>query len=433
MANFTASGMGGPLQPRPPAPAQGAPMNIAVSAEKRSKLKSYMEGYKDAIASKTAEQLLPNITSMSAPAALPPMQPPMQQPMSQPPMMMNMGGMVDVFDPSFMENLGSEIMDSNEDNILYEVPNNQVQGFSNGGFTSNISVGDGDTIGGRDEKDENDYVESLLNEYDDMYPTSQPASDDRGSNLAVDQLADAALNFAENKSPLSAPLNVFPPEDDSMPLDLASSGDFQGSANLTPSYDNTFVNIDNATDELANMGKFERGLANIFGGVFGKARDDAGNITPLGYADLLAQTRSTAARNQELEDFRRKDQESAERKLAEEQRMRAMIQSMMPPAVDTTTPIDPIIDLPPSGDDTTPTAPTSPIVESTRTPGFDLANLPAFPQFNMPTQPVLPPIIQPDFFKELLANMKMPVATMQEGGNVSSLDNALDNFISTIT
>ncbi len=51
----------------------------------------------------------------------------------------------------------------------------------------------------------------------------------------------------------------------------------------------------------------------------------------------------------------------------------------------------------------------------------------------MPTQPVLPPIIQPDFFKELLANMKMPVATMQEGGNVSSLDNALDNFISTIT
>ena len=409
MANFTASGMGGPLQPSPPAPAQGAPMNIAVSAEKRSKLKSYMEGYKDAIASKTAEQLLPNITSMSAPAALPPMQPPMQQPMSQPPMMMNMGGMVDVFDPSFMENLGSEIMDSNEDSI--------IQGFFGGGladriksasdnFSANINVGEGSKIGGREDID---------------------------SSYEKDLLEKIESNIPDVTSQLSAPLNVFPPEDDSMPLDLASSGDFQGSANLTPSYDNTFVNIDNATDELANMGKFEKGLANIFGGVFGKARDDDGNITPLGYADLLAQTRSTAARNQELEDFRRKDQESAERKLAEEQRMRAMIQSMMPPAVDTTTPIDPIIDLPPSGDDTTPTAPTSPIVESTRTPGFDLANLPAFPQFNMPTQPVLPPIIQPDFFKELLANMKMPVATMQEGGNVSSLDNALDNFINTIT
>ena len=421
MANFTASGMGGPLQPSPPAPAQGAPMNIAVSAEKRSKLKSYMEGYKDAIASKTAEQLLPNITSMSAPAALPPMQPPMQQPMSQPPMMMNMGGMVDVFDPSFMDNLGSEIMDSNEDSI--------IQGFSNGGFTTNLKVAEPE----RAKQIEDDYVENLLSEYDEMYSPSQPASDNSGSNLAVDQLADAALNFAENNNPLSSPLNVFPPEDDSMPLDLASSGDFQGSGNFNPNYDNTFVNIDDATEELSNMGKFERGLANIFGGVFGKARDDAGNITPLGYADLLAQTRSTAARNQELEDFRRKDQESAERKLAEEQRMRAMIQSMMPPAVDTTTPIDPIIDLPPSGDDTTPTAPTSPIVESTRTPGFDLANLPAFPQLNMPTQPMLPPIIQPDFFKELLANMKMPVATMQEGGNVSSLDNALDNFISTIT
>ena len=432
MANFSASGMGGPLQPRPPAPAAPAPMNMAVSAEKRSKLKSYMEGYKDAIESKTAEQLLPNISPLSAPAAMPPMQPPMQLPMSQPPMMMNMGGMVDVFDPNFMNNLGSEIMDSNEDNILYEVPKNQVQGFSNGGFTSNINVGEGSTIGGRDDKDENDYVESLLNEYDEMYSPSQPASDNRGSNLAVDQLADAALNFAENKSPLSAPLNVFPPEDDSMPLDLASSGDFQGSANLTPSYDNTFVNIDNATNELANMGKFERGIANVLGGVFGKARDDAGNITPLGYADLLAQTKSTSAINQRLQDQRRKDQEKEERRLAEEQRMRAMIQSMLPPAVDTTTPIDPIIDLPPSGDDTTPTAPTSPIVESTRVPGFDLTNLSPFPQFNMPTQPVLPPIIQPEFFKELLANMKMPVTNMQEGGNVKSLDAAVENFIEAI-
>ena len=112
--------------------------------------------------------------------------------------------------------------------------------------------------------------------------------------------------------------------------------------------------------------------------------------------------------------------------------MRDMIQSMLPPAVDTTTPIDPIIDLPPSGDDTTPTAPTSPIVESTRVPGFDLANLSPFPQFNMPTQPVLPPIIQPEFFKQLLANMKMPVSNMQEGGNVKSLDAAVENFIEAI-
>jgi len=424
MANFSASGMGGPLQPRPPAPAAPAPMNMAVSAEKRSKLKSYMEGYKDAIESKTAEQLLPNISPLSAPAAMPPMQspmqPPMQPPMSQPPMMMNVGGMVDVFDPNFMNNLGSEIMDSNEDSI--------IQGFSNGGFTTNLKVAEPE----RAKQIEDDYVENLLSEYDKMYSPSQPASDNRGSNLAVDQLADAALNFAENKSPLSAPLNVFPPEDDSMPLDLASSGDFQGSANLTPSYDNTFVNIDDATDELANMGKFEKGIANVLGGVFGKARDDTGNITPLGYADLLAQTKSTSATNQRLQEQRRKDQEREERRLAEEQRMRDMIQSMLPPAVDTTTPIDPIIDLPPSGDDTTPTAPTSPIVESTRVPGFDLANLPAFPQFNMPTQPVLPPIIQPEFFKELLANMKMPVANMQEGGNVKSLDAAVENFIEAI-
>ena len=413
MANFSASGMGGPLQPRPPAPAAPAPMNMAVSAEKRSKLKSYMEGYKDAIESKTAEQLLPNISPLSAPAAMPPMQRPVQQAMlpamSQPPMMMNVGGMVDVFDPNFMNNLGSEIMDSNEDSI--------VQGFIGGGdvgdvyaekekyrdknFSSNISG----NVGGREDID---------------------------SSYEKDLLERIESNTPDVTSQLSAPLNVFPPEDDSMPLNIDKKDYFEGSANLTPSYDNTFVNIDDATDELANMGKFEKGIANVLGGVFGKARDDAGNITPLGYADLLAQTRSTAATNQRLQDQRRKDQERAERRLAEEQRMRDMIQSMLPPAVDTTTPIDPIIDLPPSGDDTTPTAPTSPIVESTRVPGFDLGNLPAFPQFNMPTQPVLPPIIQPDFFNQLLANMKMPVTNMQEGGNVKSLDAAVENFIEAI-
>jgi hypothetical protein len=407
MANFSASGMGGPLQPRPPAPAAPAPMNMSVSAEKRSKLKSYMEGYKDAIESKTAEQLLPNISPLSAPAAMPPMQRPVQQAMppamSQPPMMMNMGGMVDVFDPNFMNNLGSEIMDNNEDSI--------IQGFVAGGdvikdmdilekpektISSNISG----NVGGREDIDSS-YEKDLLERIESNTPDVTPQ--------------------------LSSPF-----EDDSMPLNIDKKDYFEGSANLTPSYDNTFVNIDNATDELANMGKFERGIANVLGGVFGKARDDAGNITPLGYADLLAQTRSTAATNQRLQDQRRKDQEREERRLAEEQRMRAMIQSMLPPAVDTTTPIDPIIDLPPSGDDTTPTAPTSPIVESTRVPGFDLGNLPAFPQFNMPTQPVLPPIIQPEFFKELLANMKMPVTNMQEGGNVKSLDMAVENFIEAI-
>lgn len=64
---------------------------------------------------------------------MPPMQRPVPQAMplamSQPPMMMNMGGMVDVFDPNFMNNLGSEIMDSNEDNILYEVPKIRFKGL----------------------------------------------------------------------------------------------------------------------------------------------------------------------------------------------------------------------------------------------------------------------------------------------------------------
>ena len=400
MTNYMASGMGGQPQPQPTAPSQGqasTSMSMNVSPEKRSALKNYFDGYKDAIQrntltnqmSESMDQLLPNISSP---------QMPMQQPMmpQQPPMMMNMGGAVDVFEPKYM---------------------------SNGGFLSNISVGEGDTIGGRDEKDENDYVESLLNEYDDMYPTSQPASDNNsGSNLFVDQQIDDALNFAENNSPLSAPLNV-----GSMPLDLASSGDFQGSGNFNPNYDSTFVNIDDATEELSNMGKFEKGLANIFGGVFNKARDDAGNITPLGYADLLAQTRSTAARNKELEDQRRKDQDDRERQLAEEQRMRALIQSMMPVATEATPTEEtaPIAETPPVAD---PVNYQDVVVPSDRVPNFSIPPLPVLPS----TSPLLPQGISPELLRNLFKLQGVPASQMNQGGSVNKLDTAVDNFLSSV-
>ena len=113
-----------PQQPRP-SPQGQTPlsMNMNVSPEKRSALKNYLEGYKDAIQKKSMDQLLPNISAPQMPMQQP-MQPPM---MPQQPMMMNMGGVVDVFEPQYM---------------------------SKGGFTSNISVKEGDTIGGRPEERE---------------------------------------------------------------------------------------------------------------------------------------------------------------------------------------------------------------------------------------------------------------------------------------
>ena len=513
MANYSASGMGGPLQPRPPAPAAPAPMNMTVSAEKRSKLKSYMEGYKDAIESKTAEQLLPNISPLSAPAAMPPMQRPVQQAMppamSQPPMMMNMGGMVDVFDPNFMNNLGSEIMDSNEDSI--------VQGFRNGGFTTNINVGKGSSIGGRPEEKEekiysgdpaifglgtvtpdsgSDYtpiqdsvpsqtfepvntpvvipsddpyqrtdgdpylanltnpvgsaiaqkliddanLQQMTQDYEMAYaPKSSDAANfsdfmsgnvDRIPSGDIDDLGSATPIFktvGEGKSPVSG--NVYDaytsPSLSLADIDLTNVKDSRNPKQ------GTFKDL---RDEINAMSDFEKGVGSFFAKLFGHGVDDQGVITPAGLLSLRNQTQATMSRNQQLEDQRRKDQEREERRLAEEQRLRELIESMLPPKDDTigTGPIGDIdVPLPDPGP-IIPETPISPVVESTRVPGFNLANLPAFPQFNMPTQPVLPPIIQPNIFNQLLSNMKMPVAAMQEGGNVKSLDTAVENFIEAI-
>ena len=494
MANYSSSGMGGPLQPRPPAPAAPAPMNMAVSAEKRSKLKSYMEGYKDAIESKTAEQLLPNISPLSAPAAMPPMQRPVPQAMppamSQPPMMMNMGGMVDVFDPNFMNNLGSEIMDSNEDNILYEVPKNQVQGFRNGGFTTNINVGEGSTIGGRDDKDENDYVESLLSQYDEMYKSPDYTSIQdsvpsqafetetyQGSNVPVGSLETDRNEILEDalfQNELRKARGLEPVVSNYDDYEMALPGSSQG---LTQRYDiagktqspsnilsttgsnfTDFMSGDvdpiKVSDDDLRMDEDKVESINPMYEDFKKSQESM--FAPfvnkigmgiMGYKDpfeLYKATQATLADNSMQSSIARdrlKDQERKERRLAEEQRMRDMIQSMLPPKDDTigTGPIGDI-DVPPDFliplpddyiEDMIP-SPTSPIVESTRVPGFNLGNLPAFPQFNMPTQPVLPPIIQPNFFNQLLSNMKMPVAAMQEGGNVKSLDAAVENFIEAI-
>ena len=124
-----------PQQPRP-SPQGQTPlsMNMNVSPEKRSALKNYLEGYKDAIQKKSMDQLLPNISTPQMP-----MQQPMQPPMmpQQPPMMMNMGGVVDVFEPQYMSNGGNV-------------------------FTSNIKVKEGDTIGGRELKELKDERDRLM-------------------------------------------------------------------------------------------------------------------------------------------------------------------------------------------------------------------------------------------------------------------------------
>lgn len=123
---------------------------------------------------------------------------------------------------------------------------------------------------------------------------------------------------------------------------------------------------------------------------------------------------------------RQLDRERAERKLAEEQRLRDMIQGMLPAPVEATqTPTAPIAEAP------TPVAPTNPldvVVPSTRVPNFQIPALPTLPA----TSPLLPQGISPELLRNLFNLQGVPVTAMQKGGSVNTLDNAIDNFLSSV-
>ena len=124
---------------------------------------------------------------------------------------------------------------------------------------------------------------------------------------------------------------------------------------------------------------------------------------------------------------RQLDRERAERKLAEDQRMRAMIQSMLPPPAETVEPPEEFFPLPDPGP-IIPEAPTSPVVESTRVPDFTIPALPTLPA----TSPLLPPGISPELLRNLFKLQGVPATAMQEGGSVNKLDTAVDNFLSAV-
>ena len=107
MMNFMGQ-MGG--KPPQPSPQQPQSLNMNVSPENRAKFTGFLEGVKSkAVTSQMPPPMPPQMPMQ------PPMQPGMMPPMmpqgqgmmpQQPPMPMNMGGMVDVFDPRYMNEGG---------------------------------------------------------------------------------------------------------------------------------------------------------------------------------------------------------------------------------------------------------------------------------------------------------------------------------------
>jgi len=375
-----------PQQPRP-SPQGQTPlsMNMNVSPEKRSALKNYLEGYKDAIQKKSMDQLLPNISTPQMPMQQP-MQPPM---MPQQPMMMNMGGVVDVFEPQYM---------------------------SEGGFTSNINVKEGDTIGGRELKELKDERDRLM-ELDYGSPVS-----------AFDRVLQGNIGYDEGA--LDEKLTLA-----AQNLNLKSRGQ-----NLQEGFESAY-GVDVANDPFKAMQAriddkmypdFLKSQESMFAPFVNKLGSFMGYDDPF---DLYKATQATDAAYFEGQKDRKRDQDRAAAKLAEEQRMRDMIQGMLPP---TTADSDPtqggIGGMPTTPDPDAPETDTvepdysSVVVPSDRVPDFTIPELPSLPE----TSPLLPPGISPELIRNLLAMQGSSVTNMQEGGSVNKLDNAVDNFLSSL-
>jgi len=253
-----------------------------------------------------------------------------------------------------------------------------VQGFSNGGFTSNLRAAEPERA---KEIEQDRYLENLMGEYDKMY-----------------------------KEPISTPRDT---SDDDLRRDedqVESTG---------PVYDAFLKSQESMFAPIVNK---------IGESVFGKSPYDLYYTTQ--------QTLKPDSMQSRLARDRLKDQDSAQRKLEEEQRLRNMIQGMMPPT-DAITPAPPMVTAPdaPVADPIQPDY-SSVVVPSNRVPGFDIGKISPYPQFRMPTEynpfSSIDSGAMSDELKRLLReSISAPAVPMQQGGAVNQLGSAIDNFLNS--
>ena len=279
-----------------------------------------------------------------------------------------------------------------------------VQGFSNGGFTSNLRAAEPERAR---QIEEDAVIRDVLQQYDDMYDDTD--RDDLGSATPIfktsQPIVDADIAFG-------------------------GSGKEEDDVFSTPYADEGF-----AKAEANPLNKYVAPVTNFIAGLqtnpnTGQKFDMSNTSDRYDYYNLTQQTNEASNRAAEE---RKRDQDRVAAKLAEEQRLRDMIQGMLPPTADPTQggiggmPTTPAPDAPVAD----PVEPDygSVVVESDRVPGFDVGNISPYPQFRMPTEytPIFPTSLSANYFKDLFKNMG--VKNMQQGGSVNQLDSAIDNFI----
>ena len=279
-----------------------------------------------------------------------------------------------------------------------------VQGFRNGGFTTNLRAAEPERAR---EIEEARYLEDLVGEYDKMYREPRD-SDDLGSATPIFK------TVGEGRSPVSG--NVYdaytrPPKDFTDLRTVKSTSPLTEGA--LPSGSLT----QGAPDNMFGLNRFTKPIIDFLG---------YDTSTPAGVGKYYADTARSEAAYLRGQEERKRDQDREAAKLAEEQRLRDMIQGMLPPTAATAT-TTPVADAP-TADPVTPDY-GSVVVPSDRVPGFDVGNISPYPQFRMPTEfsPVFPTSLSANYFKDLFKNIG--VQNMQQGGSVNQLDSAIDNFI----
>jgi len=276
-------------------------------------------------------------------------------------------------------------------------------------FSSNISG----NVGGRDDRDSDDLGSAtpIFQERD---------SDDLGSATPV-------FKYPEFDAGERAAGYMLPQKEPIVDADIAfgGSGKEEDDVFSTPYADAGF-----AKAEANPLNKYVAPVTNFIAGLqtnpnTGQKFDMSNTSDRYDYYNLTQQTKDASDRAAEA---RRRDQDRAAAKLAEEQRLRDMIAGMMPKTA--ATPAPPMVTAP-DAPTATPATPdySSVVVPSDRVPGFDVGNISPFPQFRMPTEftPVFPESLSNSYFRDLFKNIG--VNKMQEGGAVNQLDSAIDNFI----
>jgi len=325
-----------------------------------------------------------------------------------------------------------------------------VQGFRNGGFTTNLRARESTPKEQETAKDVEKAIAIASSPrgqrfddygaYDKVLATGAGSKYGSGYGTNLQTELDRSAKLREpDELRISEDEQVFSPVGSNFSDFM--SGDVNKPSLYTPDL-NTYDDVGNVMMPQAPLGRNEamqglidnmnpmiKGINNIAAGIFGYGKDDQGNITPAGLAQMRAATQATLdpdSMQSRIARDRLKDQESAERKLTEEQRLRAMIQSMMPPAPETTTtPTAPIAEAPAVA---TPVNPQDVIVPSDRAPNFSIPPLPVLPS----TSPLLPQGISPELLRNLFKLQGVPATAMNQGGSVNTLDSAIDNFLSSV-